>query len=234
MPESGRGLGEGLFGRPRGEPEKPLLEAAILLSAFYLASYLSAAGPGALPSKPAYHLSVLAMNLPRIFLALYIMASGEGLPSFGIGRARGADAARGLLCGLGAFALALAPSFAYSALGLENPLFAQARAEPRATVALIPLFALSAMSTGYCEELFFRAYLLRRLGQAGLPPPWAVLASCLLFAAGHGYQGVIGLASGFILGLFFAWRWRAAGDIHEIAIGHGLFDVAGFAIMLYS
>ena len=36
------------------------------------------------------------------------------------------------------------------------------------------------------------------------------------------------------LGLFFAWRWNDAGNIHEIAIGHGFFDTAAFCILIYS
>ena len=63
------------------------------------------------------------------------------------------------------------------------------------------------MSTGYCEELFFRSYLLRRLGQVGLPPKWAAIGLGLIFGLGHGYQGPVGLVSASLLGLFFAWRW---------------------------
>jgi membrane protease YdiL (CAAX protease family) len=75
---------------------------------------------------------------------------------------------------------------------------------------------------------------MRRLGQGGLPPLWAALASSLIFGAGHGSQGIVGIASGIILGLFFAWRWRSGGNIHEIGIGHGLYDTAITAVAIYS
>ena len=75
---------------------------------------------------------------------------------------------------------------------------------------------------------------MRRLGQAGLPRIWTAIASSLLFGSGHGYQGIIGIVSGSVMGLFFAWRWSATKNIHEIAIGHGLFDTAVFALLLYS
>ncbi len=75
---------------------------------------------------------------------------------------------------------------------------------------------------------------LRRLGQAGFPKLWAALASAALFGIGHGYQGIIGIVSGSLLGLFFAWRWYDSSDIHEIAIGHGLFDAAVFALAVYT
>jgi membrane protease YdiL (CAAX protease family) len=162
------------------------------------------------------------------------MATGDGLALFNIARIRRADCARGLLCAIGAIGIVFLPTWAFSALGIENPLFLQARSWPRAGAGLVPLFLASSMATGYCEELFFRSYLMRRLAQAGLTPLWAAIVSSLLFGGGHGYQGVIGLVTGSLLGLFFAWRWGDSGNIHEIAIGHGLFDAAAFAIMLYS
>jgi len=226
--------GETLFGQPRGRPERPLLEACILFIAFYLASYGFAAAPGPAASSPEYHLSVLALNIPRGILVLYLMAVSDGLRLFKISGPRRIDAARGFLCALGAFAAILGPGFLFSAFGIENPLFAQAKVPPRLGVALIPFFFLSSLATGYCEELFFRSYLIRRLEQGGLPPLWAALASSLLFGSGHSYQGIVGLVSGSLLGLYFSWRWLKSGNIHEIAIGHGLFDVAAFAILIYS
>jgi uncharacterized protein len=229
----GRGS-EGLFGRPRGRPEKPLLEAFIVFIAFYLASYASAPSPGGGAREIGYHLSILGINLPRALFILYLMAVSDGLPLFELSRFSRRDAARGLLCALGAFAVILGPGLLFSAFGIQNPLFAQARSQPKASLWLIPFMLGSSMATGYCEELFFRSYLIRRLEQGGLPPLWAGIASSLLFGSGHSYQGVVGLVSGSLLGLFFAWRWIKAGNIHEIAIGHGLFDSAAFAILVYS
>ena len=89
------------------------------------------------------------------------------------------------------------------------------------------------MSTGYAEELFFRSYLLRRLEEAGLKPAWAAAASSLLFGAAHASQGLIGIVSTILIGLWFAYRWRKGRNIHELAIGHGLYDAAVFSILLY-
>lgn len=233
MNESGRGR-DGPFGPPRGAPANPLLETAIVFCVFYLAAYLSAGASAPAPSRAGYHIMIVAVNLPRALLVLYLMAVGDGLPLFGVGRYARVDLARGFFTALGAFALILAPGFFFSALGIENPLFAQARSGPRAGLWLIPLVLASSMTTGYCEELFFRSYLMRRFGQAGLPVLWAGIASSLVFGGGHGYQGVVGLVSGTLLGLFFAWRWNDSRNIHEIAIGHGLFDAAIFSILIYS
>jgi uncharacterized protein len=233
MHEQGRG-GESPFGPPRGEPARPLLEAFIVFIAFYLASYISAVSPAAGASRPEFHFMVVAVNLPRLVLVLYLMAVGDGLRPFDIGRFEGMDIARGFMTALGAFAVILVPGLLFSAMGIENPFFAQARSAPRAELVLIPLILASSLATGYCEELFFRSYLMRRLGQAGLPRLWAGIASSLLFGSGHAYQGIIGLVSGSFLGLFFAWRWTATKNIHAIAIGHGLFDAAIMALLIYS
>jgi membrane protease YdiL (CAAX protease family) len=99
---------------------------------------------------------------------------------------------------------------------------------------LAPLVLASSVAVGYCEELFFRSYLMRRLGQAGLPLLWSAVVSSLVFGAGHGYQGVIGIVSGSLLGLYFAWRWIDGGNIHEIGLGHGLYDAVVTAIAIYS
>jgi membrane protease YdiL (CAAX protease family) len=128
----------------------------------------------------------------------------------------------------------LAPGLLFSVFGIENAFLAQARSGPRAGAALIPLFLVTSMTTGYSEELFFRSYLLGRLEQVGLRPIWAAISSAVLFGLGHGYQGPVGLVSGSLLGLYFSWRWFDSKNLHEIAIGHGLFDAAVFAIALYS
>jgi uncharacterized protein len=233
MDEQGKG-GDGTFGRPKGEPDRPLLEAIIVFFAFYLASFIFAGAPSKPLSGPAYHVAVLAANLPRALLVLYIMAVGDGLRLFDIANLKRFDAARGLLCAIGALAVVIVPGLLFYAIGMQNPFLAQAGAGARAGAALLPLILASSLATGYCEELFFRAYLMRRLGQGGLPVAWTAIASSLLFGGGHGYQGIIGLVSGSLLGLFFAWRWHEGKNIHEIAIGHGLFDAVILAVVLYS
>jgi membrane protease YdiL (CAAX protease family) len=241
MDDPGCGGGKGpleaprrLLGEARGAPGRPFLEAGLLFSAFYLASYAVAAPFGREARSPAFHLAILAQVLPRALLALYVMATSDGLDAFGISALKPRDLFKGLACGLGAGLVALLPAFAFSSVGLANPIFAGAGSGPRASLAALPFVALSSISTGYSEELFFRSYLLRRLRQSGLPRGWAVLASSLLFGGGHAYEGWVGIVSGAILGLYFAWRWESSRNIHEIAIGHGLFDAAVFSVLLYS
>lgn len=221
---------------PRGAPARPLLEAAALLAAFYLPTYLPFASTlGALDmSKAPYHLALLAIELPRALLVLYIMASSDGLAAFGLKRPSLRDPIRALFACAGALAIMVGAAYVFSVAGFSNPLMDAARGRPRADAWLSPLVLASSLSVGYCEELFFRSYLMRRLGQGGLPPLWTALASSLIFGAGHGNQGLVGVVSGSLLGLFFAWRWRSGGNAHEIAIGHGLYDTAITAVAIYS
>ena len=219
-----------------GEPKRPLLEAALLLAAFYLPAYMpwgSAFAPRDMV-KAEYHLSLVAVDLPRALLVLYIMATSDGLGPFGVGRIAVRDPLRALFTALGAMAVVLCSGLCFSLFGLQNPLMAASQSGPRAQAMLAPLVLVSSVAVGYCEELFFRSYLMRRLGQAGLPLLWSAIASSLVFGAGHGYQGIVGIVSGSLLGLYFAWRWIDGGNIHEIGLGHGLYDAVVTAIAIYS
>jgi len=234
---SGRRIGEAwgraLDLRPCGAPERPLLEAALLFCAFYLVSFVpgdpSAVGRGL--SEARYYGLLLVELLPKTCLLGYLMARAEGLAAFGIRRPRPADLVAGLLSALGACAAAALPTLLFSALGWTNPLLESAGSG--GPIGLAPLVLLASLAIGYGEELFFRAYLIRRLGQAGLPPPWAALASTLAFGSAHGLQGLPGLVVAALLGLWFTWRWLKGRNLHEIALGHALYDAAVMAIAIW-
>jgi uncharacterized protein len=230
------GHGPNPFGPPRGAPGRPLAEAAILLAALYLPAYLPLGGALSAESvaAPAFHAAMAAINAPRALLMFYIMATGDGTEAFGLGSLGKRDFLKGLLAAIGALAAIAPPALLFSALGLVNPLLSGIGGAPRASPALVPLFLASSMATGYAEELFFRSYLMRRLGQAGLPPLWCAIASSLVFGGAHGAQGLVGMVSTAFVGLWFAWRWRDGRNIHELGIGHGLYDAAVLSVALYS
>jgi uncharacterized protein len=228
------GVRSRFFGPPRGEPRRPLLEAAIVLAAFYASAFIpfAAREDAGRIASPAFHAGLVAVNALRVVLVIFVMAKAEGLPSFGLRRLRLTDPLKGLLAALGAFAIIAVPTLIFLLLGLSNPLMASL---PRGTRwSLAPLFIASSMATGYAEELFFRPYLIRRFEVAGLPVPWAALVSSLLFGLSHGAQGLVGITSATLIGPWFAWRWCDGRNIHEIAIGHGLYDSAVIAIALYA
>ncbi len=209
-----------------GGPARPLLEAGLLFAALYLTAYLPA-DPMAIGSslgRPDFHALVMATLIPKALLVLYLIARSDGLAAFGLVRPRILDGALGLLCAMGAVSVLIVPSLIFSILGLRNPLIDATSGPKVPLLLLLPLVLASSLAVGYGEELFFRSYLIRRLRQAGLTGPWAALVSSLVFGSAHGLQGPLGLVLATLLGLYFAWRWLDAGNIHEIALGHAMYD----------
>ena len=89
-----------------------------------------------------------------------------------------------------------------------------------------PVWMLSFMmlAVGYCEELFFRFYLVETLGTV-LGKKSAIIISAVFFALGHLYQGYLAVTIIFFLALGFQWIYERYKSIHVNAIIHGLFDV---------
>jgi membrane protease YdiL (CAAX protease family) len=191
----------------------------------------------------SYMLQYLLIALPQILLLLYILslrAQGSGSPGksaygeFGIPRPRARDLAYALLIFAGIFALLtllgvilmLLPSAGRS---LFTSGFRWKLEDPR----LIPLVLLFFLVTGYREELFFRSYLLTRFDQLRLPVFLGIGMSTLLFAAGHSYQGVAGLAVALIQGLYFSILFVRFRNIHPIAVAHGLYNATVLIITLF-
>jgi uncharacterized protein len=226
----GRGIGP----PPRSVGRPGLLEAALLLAAFY-ASALVPLAPEAGAERfasPGYHAALIGLDALRILLVLLVIVRTDGLAAFGLGRIRAADPAKALLAAVGAAAIAAAAGLAFRFLGLANPLMSGiARGTP---LSFAPLIIASSMATGYAEELFFRAYLARRLEGTGMGAVGAAVVSSLLFGGAHGSQGIVGVVSTTLIGLWFALRWHDGRNIHEIAIGHGLYDAIVLAIVLYA
>ncbi len=97
------------------------------------------------------------------------------------------------------------------------------------------IVVISCMTTGYTEESYFRVYLLNHLRLAGISRNKAVLSSCVLFAVCHMYQGPVGFTSSLLAGLFLSYRYIKKRSIHGIALGHGLYNIAGYVLMhIYS
>jgi uncharacterized protein len=72
---------------------------------------------------------------------------------------------------------------------------------------MAPIFLLT---VAFSEELLFRGYLIRRIGQLAGSSWAAVLLSSLVFALGHGYAGSLGVVTvgimGVLLGVIYLWR----------------------------
>ena len=86
------------------------------------------------------------------------------------------------------------------------------------------LLAVMMLAVGYCEEFFFRFYLVESIGSV-LGKKVAILISAVFFALGHLYQGYLAVIIIFFLGLSFQWLYSKYKSIHVNGIVHALFDV---------
>jgi membrane protease YdiL (CAAX protease family) len=115
------------------------------------------------------------------------------------------------------------------------------KAEWASRLAAIPLgWALAvAAFAGVYEEVLFRGFLLGRLqvalGATSLPPraraALAVLLSSVAFAAGHGYQGGLGLAQTFAAGLALATLAVYRRSIWPSIVAHASIDAFGLVAL---
>jgi exosortase E/protease (VPEID-CTERM system) len=87
---------------------------------------------------------------------------------------------------------------------------------------------VSVLVTPIVEELAFRGYLLRRLmgrdfdaADPRRAPPWAILVSTAIFAAGHGR-----FLAAFLAGIAFAWVYRRRGRLSDAILAHAIANAA--------
>ena len=219
-----------------------LLELALVFAGFYLPGLL---WPDTSAREKAADLALymarfLVFAAPQVLLLGYLLwvrgpqaPGGSVWAEFGIPRPRAADLGWALVLLAGAFLLLTAAGLLLGFLPEEVRRrlaggFRWRLQDPR----LLPLAAGFSLLVGYREELFFRAYLLTRLRQSGLPSAAAVAVSGLLFASGHAYQGPIGLAVALALGLYFAVAFTRLGNLHRVAWAHALYNLTALAATL--
>lgn len=225
-------------GGAAGAPASPILEAVLVFAAFWLGAYLPAdpSAVGASLARPLYHLAMIVEILPKALILLYLMHRSDGLAAFGgIGRPARADLSRALFGAVGALVTVSLFSrlIAIFSPGGSNPLLSAAAAPGASALLLVPAVCGTALSVGYAEELYFRIYLPKRLRQAGLGPGWAAAGAVLLFASGHGLQGLRGMALAVVIGGWFMWRRLRGAGLHELAWGHALYDATVMLVSIY-
>jgi membrane protease YdiL (CAAX protease family) len=213
-----------------------LIEMLLFYAVFFLPGYLSQAGmaaSGSLSSNAM--LQIILTGLPQCLLMIYVAGfTGSREPSrYGLLAFEPRDALRLILLLAGSAAIVLALSAV--ALLLPPQLGRGVASGFRwglASPAQLPLALLFALTAGYREEFFFRAYLLTDLGELGVPLPLAAAASTALFSMGHLYEGPMGIAVSAALGALFCAAWIRRPSLHVIALAHGLFNTAVLALGL--
>jgi membrane protease YdiL (CAAX protease family) len=81
------------------------------------------------------------------------------------------------------------------------------------------VMAFSCLGTGYLEESYFRCYLLLKFDDTRI---WfRLLASVVLFALCHVYEGPWGILNAALAGCLLAFLFERYKSLHGIALAHG-------------
>lgn len=116
------------------------------------------------------------------------------------------------------------------ALGFSGPGRGASALSPPAGIEIL-LALLLVIVVAIAEETIFRGYLMLRIRNVTGSVPLAIVASSLVFAIGHGYQGVSGLVAvgviGVELALVYVWR----GSLVAPMTMHFLQDFIGIVLL---
>ncbi len=216
-------------------PKLLWVEILILFFAFFVPGILSGSrdvDPASF-DRIAYHAGFYLLALPQIALIVYliVLQFPRRMDRFGIVRLGWSDILRGILTWIGIFAILAAAGLLVSLLPENRRDVLEVGFRWRFTEpGMIPFAFLTSLITGYREELFFRAYLLTRFAQLGIPFPVSALMSTMMFATGHLYQGWAGFLVAAALGGFLAVVFHTRKSLHVTAIAHALYN---FTVLLF-
>ncbi|MDA3950767.1 MAG: type II CAAX endopeptidase family protein [Spirochaeta sp.] len=87
------------------------------------------------------------------------------------------------------------------------------------------------LTVAWVEELFFRAYMILRLRQLHARRGVAIVIAALLFAVGHGYQGVLALVFAFSAGMILGILWVRRPSLIAFTLGHGAYNIVALAVL---
>jgi membrane protease YdiL (CAAX protease family) len=194
----------------------------IVLPIFFLPAAGAAAGLFTLT------IAYLAIAAPQIGILLYIVSrGGRRLADFGLRRPDRRTWGWLGLSLLGAVVmLALGSLVVWAILGKNAGGMLFRRPFPGSFSPITPLLLiLLCAAVGYREEVFFRAYLVTRLGDLGVKPGWAVAGSALVFGMAHFYEGIFGVALAGVVGAFFGFVFVRSKDLHAVAGAHALYNL---------
>lgn len=183
------------------------------------------------PGRPTLdlflQLTSIAITVAPVILVVYLMARSAEPPSvIGLDARRpGQDLLRGAGlaaavggCGLGLYLAAYRLGFNLNVVAEGLP----------AVWWRIPVLVLDAAQNGVLEETIVVGYLLRRLGQLGVRPGWAVACSAVIRGCYHLYQGFGGFLGNGVMGVIFALLYKRWGRVTPLIIAHTLIDAAAF------
>jgi hypothetical protein len=202
----------------------------ILFSVFFLPGIIAQSGAMARASFDSllYLLQIVVVSVPQILLILYILElqPDTDRDAFGLRPFRRSDIATGLLSYGGLIGIFLPIGLIVALLPEESIRQAIPNVSWTFTrVELLPAVLIAMIAVGYREELFFRSYLITRLQELGVRRAGAVAVSTVLFALGHIYQGVLGIAVSLVIGALFGMLYVRRRNLHALAIAHALYNL---------
>ncbi|MCX7028723.1 MAG: CPBP family intramembrane metalloprotease [Spirochaetes bacterium] len=213
-------------------------EAVLLFLVLFLPGYLAQpveASAAQVDTARAMLQSVI-LGLPQVLLILHLLSIQPEVPleHFGLYRLRLRDILRAAGAFVGALALAAPLVAAMALVPALRELGSTGYRWSLHSAWELPLALAFGLTAGYREELYFRAYLLGRFEQTGIPRVAGVAASTALFALGHLYEGVLGVALALVMGLYFSLVYLRSRSLHVPAWAHGLFNAALLALGLFA
>jgi membrane protease YdiL (CAAX protease family) len=180
--------------------------------------------------------SILVGSFAVFVVLIAIRLSGESWSTFGITTPSSVDIlTASLVCVIGYFCASMGSEIFREVLTsvYGERYVSQLISAHRYTIdvhgwsGLLILGAL-AVSVSVSEELVARGYLIPRLEQSLRSTPAAVLASAILFAFFHWYQGIFIIChaffAGVVYGTAFAWTRR----LWPVIIAHAVYDFSAF------
>ena len=92
----------------------------------------------------------------------------------------------------------------------------------------VPILLLAAAKASVQEEFVVLGYLFARLRQLGWSAGWIIVATSVLRASYHLYQGPGAFVGNLAMGLVFGWLFLRTGRLLPFLVAHFLIDAAAF------
>lgn len=175
-----------------------------------------------------YQVLAIGFSLVPVLLVCFLLWQSRrphlerlGLDGTGIGR----DAGRGVLLVLAIGVPGLGLYLVGRALGLTVAI------DPAGIDAYwwtVPVLLLAAARASLQEEVVVLGYLFTRLRQLGWGPWSIIIATSVLRASYHLYQGYPAFIGNLAMGLLFGWLYQRSGRLTPFLVAHFLIDATAF------
>ncbi|MDR2103058.1 MAG: CPBP family intramembrane metalloprotease [Treponema sp.] len=169
----------------------------------------------------------LSFTLPSLAILGCLLKRVKNLSQWGLAKPKGRD----ILVFLFTLPLLFFMGWAVSFLAHRiTPLPPPPQAGSPGNLLQWLVLAASCIGTGYLEEGYFRFYLFKTLGAAGISGGKILFLSVFLFSLCHAYEGPWGMANAALAGLLLGLVFKSLGTLHAIAWAHGAYNMLVYLI----